>query len=93
MMSGNYRNRADLRKKPRRQFHHLAKIITDEKEPPRTCTMFDVSHTSARLVLETNDELPDCFLLLLTRKGGCARRSCRVVWRTGVTVGVKFANR
>lgn len=55
--------------------------------------MFDVSHTGARLVLETNDELPDCFLLLLTRKGGCARRSCRVVWRTGVTVGVKFANR
>lgn len=54
--------------------------------------MFDVSQTGARLVLETNDELPDRFLLLLTRNGG-ARRSCRVVWRTGVTVGVKFANR
>jgi hypothetical protein len=92
MMSGNYRNRADLRKKPRRQFHHLAKIVTDGKEPPRTCTMFDVSQTGAPLVLETNDELPDRFLLLFTRNGG-ARRSCRVVWRTGVTVGVKFANR
>jgi hypothetical protein len=92
MMSGKYCNRAELRKKPRRQFHHLAKIITDGNEPARACTMSDVSHTGARLVLETDAELPNRFQLLLTGDGS-ARRRCRVVWRAGVTVGVEFANR
>ena len=54
--------------------------------------MSDVSHTGARLVLEDDDELPDSFLLLLTRNGG-TRRQCRVSWRAGMTVGVAFANR
>jgi hypothetical protein len=54
--------------------------------------MSDVSHTGARLVLEDDDELPDSFLLLLTRNGG-TRRQCRVIWRAGMTVGVAFANR
>ncbi len=91
-MSGNYRNRAELRKKPRRQFHYAAKIITDETQPPRPCTMSDVSHSGARLVLDADTELPDRFLLLLSANGG-ARRRCRVIWRAGVTVGVQFANR
>jgi len=86
------KNRTELRRKPRRQFHHFAKIVTDGKEPPRPCTMSDVSHTGARLVLENNDELPEQFMLLLTRNGG-TRRRCRVIWRAGVTVGVAFANR
>jgi len=90
MMFGKYRNRAELRKKPRRQFHHLAKIITDGNEPARGCTMSDVSHTGARIMLDNDDELPDRFLLMLTRNGGAIRR-CRVIWRTGATIGVEFA--
>jgi hypothetical protein len=91
VVSGNYRNRAELRKKPRQQFHYNAKIVTDGKEPARKCTISDISQTGARIVLETDSELPDRFLLLLT-KNGEARRRCRVIWRTGMTVGVKFAN-
>lgn len=89
VITGNYRNRAELRKKPRRQFHYTAKIIAEDAKP-RPCTIADISHTGARLTLETDDPLPDRFVLLLTRNGG-ARRRCRLVWRTGMTVGVEFA--
>jgi hypothetical protein len=90
MMSGNNRNRPELRKKPRRQFHYSAKIVTGDTEPLLSCTISDVSHSGARLVLENDDKLPDKFTLLLSRNGE-ARRRCRVVWRTGLTVGVEFA--
>jgi PilZ domain len=89
-MTGNDRNRRELRKKPRRPFHYSAKIITDGSSPPRRCMISDVSHTGARLLLEADGELPDRFVLLLTKDGG-ARRRCRLVWRTGLTVGVEFA--
>ncbi len=90
VMSESKRNRAELRKKPRRQFNYSAQILTGPKDPPRPCTIGDISHTGARLVLETDDQLPLRFVLLLTRNGG-ARRHCRVIWRTGLTLGVKFA--
>ncbi len=89
VISGNYRTRAELRKKPRRQFHYSAKIVTDGKGSARTCTVSDISQTGARLVLDSDDELPDRFVLLFTRNGD-TRRCCRIVWRTGMTVGVAF---
>jgi hypothetical protein len=88
-ISGNHQNSAELRKKPRRQFHYAAKIVVGDGAPI-SCTIFDVSHTGARLVLENNDKLPDRFILLLATNGG-ARRDCRVVWRTGQSLGVEFA--
>jgi hypothetical protein len=88
---GNSSNRAELRKKPRRQFHYNAAILTDGKTPPRTCAIADISETGARLLLESDSELPNRFLLLLSRNGE-ARRKCRVVWRNGLLVGVEFPN-
>jgi hypothetical protein len=88
---GNFRNRAELRKKPRRQFHYNASILTDGTSPPRTCAIADISETGARLLLESDSELPDRFLLLLSRNGD-ARRKCRVVWRNGLAIGVEFPN-
>jgi hypothetical protein len=90
VIAENYRTSAELRKRPRRQFHYSAKIVTDDSAPPRTCTISDVSHIGARLVLDSDEELPDRFILLLTRNGG-ARRRCRIIWRTGLSVGVEFA--
>jgi PilZ domain len=87
--AGNNRRRVELRKKPRRQFHYSARILTDKKGPPRACSIIDVSETGARLELASNEELPERFMLLLT-KAGDARRRCRVVWRTGSAVGVEF---
>jgi len=86
---GNYRNRAELRKKPRRQFHYNASILIDATSPPCPCAILDISATGARLALDAECELPQRFILLLTRSGE-ARRHCRQVWRTGLTVGVEF---
>jgi PilZ domain len=86
---GNYRNRAELRKKPRRQFHYTARIFIDKDSPPIACSISDISHSGARIALERADKLPDTFVLLLTANGG-ARRRCRVIWRDGTNVGVQF---
>lgn len=90
VISGNYRNRAESRKKPRRHCHYSASIFTGGKGPARTCTISDIPQFGARLVLDNADELPDRFMLLLTRDGG-ARRRCRVIRRNGTIVGVEFA--
>ena len=87
---GNYRSRTELRKSPRRQFHYNATIIVEGDEQPHPCAIVDVSNTGARLQLEDDGELPEHFLLLLT-KGGEARRRCNLIWRDGLVVGVRFA--
>ncbi len=86
---GNYRNRAELRKKRRRQFHYNARILTDKNTPPIRCSISDISESRARLAIERDDELPETFMLLLTANGD-ARRHCRVVWRTSLTLDVEF---
>jgi hypothetical protein len=87
---GNYRNRAELRKKPRRAFHYTARIVTDPTALQLSCAIADISESGARLTLEHDDDLlPETFVLLLTPDGR-TRRECRVVWRDGATVGVEF---
>jgi len=86
---GNYRNRAELRKIPRRHFHYTAKIIVDDTTPPIGCSIADISETGARVVLQSEAELPETFWLLLTANGQ-ARRHCRTVWRTGLELGIEF---
>src|ERR1700733_3732610 len=44
---GNYRNRAELRKKPRRQFHYLARIVTENQTPQLSCSIADISESGA----------------------------------------------
>jgi hypothetical protein len=86
---GNYRNRTELRKKPRRHFHYTARIVTDQESPPIGCSIADISESGARLALAADETLPDKFVLLLTADGR-TQRHCRVVWRDGLTVGVEF---
>lgn len=86
---GNFRNRAELRKKPRRPFHYNAAIVTADAQRSLLCHIADISESGARIVLESECELPERFVLLLTRKGE-ARRRCRLVWRDGLTIGVAF---
>jgi hypothetical protein len=40
-------------------------------------------------MLQSNSELPNRFVLLLTETGQ-PRRHCRIVWRDGLIVGVEF---
>jgi hypothetical protein len=88
---GNFRNRAELRKKKRRHFHYNAKIVVDAKGTLLSCSIIDISEHGARLVLENDREPPEHFVLLLTASGD-TRRHCRVVWRNGTTVGVAFTD-
>jgi len=86
---GSFRNRAELRKRPRRTFHYNAAILAEGAPQPLLCSIADISESGARVVLESECELPERFVLLLTRKGD-ARRRCRLVWRDGLTIGVAF---
>jgi hypothetical protein len=88
---GNYRTRAELRKKPRRQFHYRAKILTSRAGPPHACSIADISQTGARIVLGHDEELPQRFVLLLSGNGD-ARRICRLIWQDGLSVGVEFTD-
>ena len=81
--------RPELRAKSRRQFHYNASVLIDGTSPPRPCAIADISETVARLVLAKECELPERFVLLLTRRGE-ARRLCRLVWRNGLSAGVEF---
>jgi len=89
VVTRNFQNRAELRKKPRRHFHYNARIFTAEKAPLLPCALADISESGARLTLKNDAELPQQFMLVLT-KAGEARRRCRVVWRDGLTLGVEF---
>jgi PilZ domain len=86
---GNYRTRAELRKNLRQQLNYSARIMTDRQAPQIVCAIADISKYGARLVLESDDELPDTFALILT-PNGAAQRHRRVVWRDGPTIGVEF---
>jgi hypothetical protein len=86
---GNFRNRPDLRKMPRRPIRHAANLLVDEKGTLRPCWIVDISDVGARLMLLSDYELPERFVLLLTETGK-ARRDCRVVWRDGLILGVEF---
>jgi PilZ domain len=81
--------RRDLRKRPRKRLQYRANILIGEKGPLQPCSITDISQSGARLVLETDRELPQRFMLLLSSRGD-ARRVCRQVWRDGENVGVEF---
>jgi hypothetical protein len=89
VVTDKIRGRAELRKKPRRQFQYTARIVADPATPPRPCAISDISDGGARLVLNSEADLPEQFVLLLTKEGN-ARRKCRVVWRSGSIIGVEF---
>lgn len=57
--------------------------------PPLVCLLWDISDGGARLVIPAPEVLPDQFHLLTSRKERPGRL-CRVVWRSGANVGLKF---
>ena len=89
---GNFRSSSELRKKPRRSFHHHAWIQESENGPLRKCTISDISDSGARIMLESNGELPTRFLLAFT-DNGVGLRHCQIIWRTGLAVGISFPDR
>ena len=79
----------EKRKDHRKHLRYPAKIDIGDGQPPRPCLLSNVSASGARILLETSDELPDHFALLLAAEHGALRR-CRVIWREGNQIGVSF---
>jgi CheY-like chemotaxis protein len=90
-VAGNFRDRRELRRRPRRQLQGTAWLLTDEHVPPTKCTIADLSELGACVVLQSGQHLPNHFTLLLTENGS-ARRNCRLIWRTGSRVGIEFTS-
>jgi hypothetical protein len=55
----------------------------------RQCVVRDLSASGARITVDDRNALPAKLRLAFTRDARTGR-ACRVVWRRGNTVGVKF---
>ena len=77
------------RRSLRRHFGYPAQIHFGEGAPSHACVIIDMSETGAQLEIPSEAELPPEFWLLV---GGNAnvRRQCRIVWRSGNRMGVRF---
>jgi CheY-like chemotaxis protein len=90
-VAGNFHNSRELRRKARRQLQCTAWILLDKQMPPIKCTIADLSVLGTCVVLQSEQDLPNEFILLLTENGR-AWFNCRLVWRTGLKVGIEFTS-
>ena len=79
----------ERRRSPRRRVTATGWIVTDGRGPPTVCVLWDASRSGARLALMDPEKLPDKFLLLFSRNG-YPGIGCRVVWRSGMNIGVEY---
>jgi CheY-like chemotaxis protein len=89
--AGNFRNRKELRRKARRELQCTAWVLLDKQIPPIKCTIADLSALGACVVFQSEQDLPNDFILLLTENGS-AWFNCRLVWRAGLKVGIAFTS-
>jgi hypothetical protein len=66
-------------------------IYDDQGSIVAQCVMTDVSASGAKLLLEPGFNVPDWFVLALSRNAG-VRRNCQVVWRRAESIGVCFVS-
>ena len=79
------------RKSPRRKIYQFAIVLGGDDRPLRRALVRNVSATGANIGMESASDVPDEFILILTR-GGDVRRRCRIVWRSEKALGVRFLN-
>ena len=84
-------NHGESRRKARRQVQGAVWILLDNGMPPIKCAMVDLSVLGTCVVLQSEEALPNHFALLLTENGN-AWFNCRLVWRTGLKVGIEFTS-
>ena len=77
----------DRRDSPREPARDLADIVTDPSRQAMTCMVRNVSGTGALIEAGTR-EVPDRFVLINHARK--FRSVCRVVWRRGAMMGVRF---
>jgi len=79
----------DRRSALRRPIRWKALILNPAGTLVSHCTIIDISSTGARLVLPEPAELPEAFLLVLSRNGD-VRRQCELSWIKEKRVGIRF---
>jgi hypothetical protein len=77
------------RKYPRRPAQQFGVILNRDRSVLGRCAMLDVSATGAQLRLNATSEVPNEFILILSKNGRVFRR-CQIVWRCEDNVGVRF---
>jgi PilZ domain len=58
-------------------------------QPDRECQILDVSSHGAKIAVQVPSEVPTCFELAIFQNDE-KRRVCKVAWRRGKMLGVKF---
>lgn len=77
----------DKRQTPRSPAHDLSEVILDGRKYGVACVIHDISEEGARLEVSCG-ELPKRFILAnYTRR---TKTLCRLVWRQGQQIGVRF---
>lgn len=84
-----FRRYNEQRRSPRENASFPAWISFGRGTDSLPCTVIDVSEHGARIELASPAGTPDDFYLLLTKNGSRQRR-CRVVWRSGLQIGVIY---
>ena len=77
----------EKRKSVRRRVQSRATVAPSEQAPRQDCMVYDMSNTGARILIDPAIELPEEFLLLLSRN---VTRRCKLVWRKDREAGVLF---
>ena len=78
------------RKSQRERMRRAGWIGFSDGTQPVRCVIWDLSDDGARLAAQHSDDLPDVFAVVLSADGSNAHRFCRVVWRKGGQLGVRF---
>ena len=82
--------RYEQRRGKRQALSHRAELAgLKDGQHLADCVVLDVSVTGARLALKPGTELPDQFVLILSKTGKVLRR-CTVIWRKSNQIGVDF---
>jgi hypothetical protein len=81
--------RPEQRKARRTPRRNAAWIVLSSAAARIPCVLWDISDSGARVAAARASTLPQVFCLLLDNDGK-SRRFCRVMWRKGGQVGVRF---
>ena len=80
---------AEKRSARRRYVQCNGLIQDDQGSVLAQCFTTDVSASGAKLVIEKGINVPDEFVLILSRNAG-VQRYCEVMWRAAKSIGVRF---
>ena len=80
---------SDRRKNHREDFHPPGLICSLDGSIIDECVLADMSDGGAKLVIDAQTQLPEEFILILS-KGAKVHRNCKLSWRKKKFCGVRF---